>query len=298
MGPRPSVSTETVAVFIAIGILANLGVEAIANRVGVGAFSFGETPELRRFHATYLAAYLCAVMADWLQGPYVYALYESYGFSRTDNALLFVCGFGASAVLGTYVGSMADVYGRRKYAGLYCVLYIVSCMTKHFNNFFVLIVGRITGGVATSLLFSVFDAWLASEHANRGFDPSSLGNSFGLAMFWNSVMAIVAGELGEAVSEVMDLKRVSELGRLGQVYIGGYTAPFDMAIVFLCGAAACLAFWPENYGKPLTENGARTPRPGSPSENANAAKEAPSGFSQAQAILAEQPAVLAVGLVC
>merc|ERR1719375_3049069 len=135
----PSVSTETVVAFLVLGILANLGVEAIANRVGVGAFSFGETPELRRFHATYLAAYLCAVMADWLQGPYVYALYESYGFSRTDNALLFVCGFGASAILGTYVGSMADVHG-----------------------------------IATSLLFSVFDAWLASEHANRGFEPSSL----------------------------------------------------------------------------------------------------------------------------
>lgn len=296
---QPSVSTETVVAFIVLGILANLGVEAIANRVGVGAFSFGETPELRRFHATYLAAYLCAVMADWLQGPYVYALYESYGFSRTDNALLFVCGFGASAVLGTYVGSMADVYGRRKFGVLYCAFYMVSCLTKHVNSFACLIIGRITGGVATSLLFSVFDAWLASEHANRGFDPSSLGNSFGLAMFWNSVMAIVAGELGEAVSEVMDLKRVSELGRLGQVYIGGYTAPFDMAIVFLCGAAAFLAFWPENYGKPLTESpGARTPRPGTPSESANAAKDAPSGFSQAQAILAEQPAVLAVGLVC
>jgi hypothetical protein len=101
-------------------------------------------------------------------------------------------------------------------------------------------------------------------------------------MFWNSVAAIVAGELGEAVCEVMDLKRFGQLVTGGQVYIGGYTAPFDVAILFLCGALAFLALWPENYGK---------------SEDAE--KEAQtSGLSQAQAILSGQPVVLAVGLVC
>lgn len=31
--------------------------------------------------------------ADWLQGPYVYALYEYYGFSKTDIGKLFIGGF-------------------------------------------------------------------------------------------------------------------------------------------------------------------------------------------------------------
>lgn len=80
-------------------------------------------------------AYLCAMMADWLQGPFVYALYASYGasaghrrrlqtagrvasrgFSREDNATLFVAGFGSSAIFGTFVGSLADKYGRRNFA--------------------------------------------------------------------------------------------------------------------------------------------------------------------------------------
>ncbi len=30
---------------------------------------------------------------DWLQGPYVYALYDSYGFKSDDIALLFIMGF-------------------------------------------------------------------------------------------------------------------------------------------------------------------------------------------------------------
>eukprot|EP00438_Fugacium_kawagutii_P008788 Skav235603 [mRNA] locus=scaffold3336:62397:75127:+ [translate_table: standard] len=75
---------------------------------------------LSRLQRTYLAAYLCAMMADWLQGPFVYALYASYGglagFTREENASLFVAGFGSSAVFGTFVGSLADKYGRRNFA--------------------------------------------------------------------------------------------------------------------------------------------------------------------------------------
>jgi hypothetical protein len=32
---------------------------------------------------------------------------------------------------------MADKFGRKKFAMLYCALYIGSCCTKHFNNYWV-----------------------------------------------------------------------------------------------------------------------------------------------------------------
>ena len=40
----------------------------------------------------------------------------------------------------------------------------VPCLTavQHFNNWWILLFGRVTGGVATSLLFSVFEAWMVS----------------------------------------------------------------------------------------------------------------------------------------
>lgn len=41
----------------------------------------------------YLPPYLLAACADWLQGPYKYALYTSYGFSQQETAYLFVAGF-------------------------------------------------------------------------------------------------------------------------------------------------------------------------------------------------------------
>ena len=58
------------------------------------------------FVVTFTGFYSAA--GDWLQGPYVYALYESYGMSKQDIELLFVAGFGASMVFGPIAGSLAD----------------------------------------------------------------------------------------------------------------------------------------------------------------------------------------------
>ena len=78
----------------------------------------------------YLIVYLLAAFSDWLQGPYVYALYDAYGYSQHDIAVLFVAGFGSSMVFGSFVGGMADQGGRRKFVILFAVIYALSCMTK------------------------------------------------------------------------------------------------------------------------------------------------------------------------
>lgn len=38
--------------------------------------------------------------------------------------------------------------------------------------------GRVLGGIATSLLFSAFEAWVVAEHFARGFDEKWLGDTF------------------------------------------------------------------------------------------------------------------------
>ncbi|KAJ3006358.1 UNVERIFIED_CONTAM: Molybdate-anion transporter, partial [Siphonaria sp. JEL0065] len=49
-------------------------------------------------------------MGDWIQGPYLYALYRSYGWDVGAIGELFVFGFLSSATLGTAVGSLADKF--------------------------------------------------------------------------------------------------------------------------------------------------------------------------------------------
>ena len=121
------------------------------------------SPEFKRFQQAFLIVYYIAMTADWLQGPYVYALYSSYGFSKHDIAVLFIGGFGASMIFGTFAGVLSDKLGRKRSCIAYCVLYIISCATKHAKDYNTLMLGRVTGGIATSLLFSAFDSWMVCE---------------------------------------------------------------------------------------------------------------------------------------
>lgn len=184
------------------------------------------------FRRAYLAVYLLAVTADWVQGPYVYALYTGYGYEKADVGQLYIAGFASSAVFGTLVASVSDKYGRRRGAQLYCVAYILSCATKSSGNFWVLFLGRILGGVAYSILFSAFEAWMVCEHAARGFSNGALSETFASAQLLNGVVAIVSGRVAGGLAE-----------RYGKV------APFNAAIAVLAVLLVVVSMtWRENYG--------------------------------------------------
>ena len=51
-------------------------------------------------------------------------------------------GFGASLVFGTLAGGMADMIGRKKICILFSLAYTGSCITKLWNNYHILMVGR------------------------------------------------------------------------------------------------------------------------------------------------------------
>jgi MFS transporter, MFS domain-containing protein family, molybdate-anion transporter len=162
------------------------------------------------FKKNYLGAYLLAMFADWLQGPYVYALYLAYGFSKQDNGFLFIMGFGSSMLFGTFIGGFADKFGRKKFAILYCATYGLSTMTKHFNSFAILMFGRLLAGIATSLLFSTFESWLVCEHKRRGLREVVLGDTFSNAILGNSIVAVGAGFVAQHVSGIVGFHKLGE----------------------------------------------------------------------------------------
>lgn len=214
------------------------------------------------------------VAADWLQGPYVYALYEEYGWEREVIALLFVLGFGSSMILGTFCGSLADSVGRKKSVLLYVVLYSLSCVTKHNRSFGWLASGRLFGGAATSLLMSVFESWVVCEYhkldakqlkqvgSSEVGAPSddgrySLSNTFSYSTLLNFVVAIVAGIVAESAVDRFPFSpdpRTSESSTVW--FVGGFTAPFDVAVgMLLIGGFLCYTLWSENYGTKGSQEG-------------------------------------------
>lgn len=189
------------------------------------------------FKNNYLFVYTLMMAGDWLQGPYVYYLYSQYGFDKGDIGRLFIAGFGSSMLFGTIVGSLADKQGRKRACVTYCITYILSCITKHSPQYKVLMLGRILGGIATSLLFSAFESWLVAEHNKRGFEPQWLSLTFSKAIFLgNGLGAIISGLLANFLADNLGF---------------GPVAPFDAAACILAvGMAFILSTWSENYGDP------------------------------------------------
>ena len=204
--------------------------------------------DFKRFQMVFLVTYYVSMTADWLQGPYVYALYSSYGFSKHDIAVLFVGGFGASMLFGTFIGAAADKLGRKRLCLVYCVLYLLSCMTKHARDYNMLMMGRVLGGIATSLLFSSFESWMVCEHNARGFSAEALNDTFSLMYFGNSLCAILAGMVAEAAADAVPLTSSSGSSS-GVWHYGGYCSPFDLSALCLVLAFGLIcALWSENYG--------------------------------------------------
>ncbi|MCD9639562.1 hypothetical protein HAX54_024178 [Datura stramonium] len=195
------------------------------------------SPAFNSFKNNYILVYSLMMAGDWLQGPYVYYLYTTYGYGKGEIGHLFIAGFGSSMLFGTIVGSLADKQGRKRACITYCITYILSCITKHSPQYKILMVGRILGGIATSLLFSAFESWLVAEHNKRGFDQQWLSLTFSKAIFLgNGLVAILAGLCGNVLVDTLNLGPVS---------------PFDAASCFLAiGLVIILSSWTENFGDP------------------------------------------------
>mmetsp|Transcript_18263 Transcript_18263/g.21233 ORF Transcript_18263/g.21233 Transcript_18263/m.21233 type:complete len:181 (-) Transcript_18263:181-723(-) len=99
---------------------------------------------------SYSVVWMCCIAADWLQGPYVYALYSAYGFSETSIMALFVAGYTASAVCSCGIGSIADCCGRKKCCMAFCIFHAIAAMTMHWNSYSVL--DEHTPGIASQRL--------------------------------------------------------------------------------------------------------------------------------------------------
>lgn len=172
---------------------------------------------VRSFKLNYLTVYSLVVGADWMQGPYQYALYKDEPhLPEQIVGALFAVGFLTAAASAPMVGKWADKYGRRQMCLAFCVLYALSCFTKLFTSLPVLFLGRSLGGISTTLLYSVFDAWMVHEHSARGLEGMGLPLSqiFGQMTTCSSVSAIAAGVTGQALADAFGTNVAPFLGRL------------------------------------------------------------------------------------
>ncbi|KAJ7645093.1 hypothetical protein DFH06DRAFT_139888 [Mycena polygramma] len=199
-----------------------------------GLSSAGTASALAALTRQYLVVYAIVMGADWLQGPYVYSLYhEQYAFPERLVALLFVTGFVSAGLAAPLIGVWADQHGRKRLCLVFCATYTAACLCILVPFLPVLLLGRVLGGISTSILFSAFESWLISAAGAHALPQSDLSTIMGRATLLNGFVAAGAG--------VFSNQLVS--------FTGSFATPFIAS-----GALLILAWgvirgsWIENYG--------------------------------------------------
>lgn len=174
-------------------------------------------------------------LADWLQGPYFYEVYSSKIINGMPVSLdmvskIFLVGFATTGIFGPWIGRWVDSIGRKAGTLAYALLYAVGALSTRSAVLPLLLLGRVAGGLGTSLLFSAPESWLVAEHSKGQYDGKWLGQTFGWAYAGDSLVAITAGQLA-AVSAAAS----------------GPTGPFTLSLVFLALGSLIASFkWQEN----------------------------------------------------
>ena len=149
--------------------------------------------------------------------------------------MLYVCGFASTVILGTWAPIAAEKFGRKKLCVFFSIIYSLACFFKLSRSYGILILGKVLGGVATSLLFSAFEAWYVHAHLENDFPKEWIAVTFTKAATWNGILAILAGIVGNTVAEWMNFGPVS---------------PFMLAIPCLIASGiVVMTQWKENYSK-------------------------------------------------
>jgi len=145
-------------------------------------------------------------------------------------------GFASTGIFGPWIGRFVDTIGRKAGTLAFAVLYAIGALSTRSNVLGVLLIGRLAGGLGTSLLFSAPEAWLVGEHQKNKFDGKWLGETFGLAYAGDSLVAITAGQLASLTANS-----------------AGPSGPFTLSVVFLfLGGLLALLKWDENVAVAAT----------------------------------------------
>ncbi|KAF2967858.1 hypothetical protein GQX73_g5694 [Xylaria multiplex] len=199
----------------------------------------------RELQWTFLRVYLLVIGSEWLQNPFMYSLFRTEKtLDEATVATLYISTYVAAAVSALFTGYLTDRFGRRRACLVFCGVHSLAAVSVCFDGLAILILGRVLGGIALTLLWTAFESWLISEYNERGFAQSSLSLSsmFGIMTTSKCITAIFAGVLGHYVV----------------LALGSKIHPFILGVALdLSAAILMIRTWRENRGiNSITDEGA------------------------------------------
>lgn len=189
--------------------------------------------EYLSFERRFLFVLFLASFCEFIQGPYLYAVYADLHAQPPERiGLLFLSGGLANALTGCLLGPLSDACDKRANCAVFCVLsFGASFIAKtQYAPLPALFLGRVLGGAATASLESAFEALSVAEHRRRNLPEALLQRLFALSSACTGVSAVAAGFAASLA-----------------VFFGGVATPFSVASLVAVG---CLLFLKVLFRRP------------------------------------------------
>ncbi|CAN0917912.1 Molybdate-anion transporter [Linum grandiflorum] len=145
-----------------------------------------------RFQRKFLLIYSLASVMEGLWA--VFGEYELafYGVSKEQMVTSLCVGYGASLIVGTFLGMVSDSIGHKKACLIFCVLHLFVGVCNKIAPHPSLLLASICLSLSTSIYSFSFEAWLVVENEKQGYRQDTLSDTFWLMTFFESVSLILS----------------------------------------------------------------------------------------------------------
>jgi hypothetical protein len=121
-------------------------------------------PEQRTLRFRFLLVSTAIKAAIWVKAPYIFALYNRlHGFTRGDIGILYAIDNLSALVMGPIMGSLGDIYGRKKFCIFYCALVVTHISIRLTGSQPLAYFAQFLTGLAGALVDTAFESWLNFE---------------------------------------------------------------------------------------------------------------------------------------
>jgi len=122
------------------------------------------TPEQSSLRFRFLIASTLIKSAIWIKAPYMFALYNRlHGFSRPEIGILYLVENLTSLLLGPLIGSLCDLFGRKKFCVMYAFLLMFQLGLRLTGSRSLAYPAQFITGICSVLIDTAFESWLNFE---------------------------------------------------------------------------------------------------------------------------------------
>ncbi len=122
-----------------------------------------------KIYYKFLICFQLAKAADWCLGPFMYEFFQSYHGLRTDLlAKMVALSFFSSLFMGPFiVGYLNDKSDKKLPCILFGISLAFSCLIRQIKNPGMLILGQVSYGLCSPLLYTSFENWFLGETGRK-----------------------------------------------------------------------------------------------------------------------------------